>query len=445
MTSTTTADDVVNDGSTDPAAAPLAARAVAVAPSPLDAAALRADFPLLQQERAGHRLAYLDSASSSQHPRQVLEVMDGYYETTHANVHRGVYAIAEEATRQYEEARHHLGRFIGAPKPATEIVFAKNATEALNLVAHSYGRRRLPDGKAIVLTEMEHHANIVPWLMLAEERGVELRYLPITDGYQLDLRDLDELTDGAGIVAVTAMSNVLGTINDLDPIVEAAHANGAVVVCDGSQLVPHRHVDVARLGVDFLAFTGHKMLGPTGIGVLWAREELLEAMPPFLGGGEMIRDVRLDGFTTNDLPWKFEAGTPPIAEAIGLGAAVSYLEAVGMDRIAEHEASLTAFTFETLRNEHGPDVRFFGPEPDPAVRGGAISIAYRDIHSHDLAQVLDAEGVCVRAGHHCAKPLMRRLEVPATARASVYLYNDEDDVLALSAGLTKAKEMFSRS
>jgi cysteine desulfurase / selenocysteine lyase len=309
-------------------------------------------------------------------------------------------------------------------------------------VAGSYGRRRLPEGKAIVLTEMEHHANIVPWLMLAEERGIELRYLRVGDDFQLDLSDLDRLTDCAGIVAVSAMSNVLGTLNDLGPIVEAAHANGAVVVCDASQLVPHRTVDIAALGVDFFAFTGHKMLGPTGIGVLWGREELLEDMPPFLGGGEMIRDVRLDGFTTNDLPWKFEAGTPPIAEAIGLDAAVSYLEAVGMDAIAAHEASLTKFTFDTLRADHGEDVRFYGPEPDPALRGSAISIGYRSIHAHDLAQVLDAEGVCVRAGHHCAKPLMRHLGVPATARASLYLYNDEEDVLALSAALTKAKEMF---
>jgi cysteine desulfurase/selenocysteine lyase len=288
---------------------------------------------------------------------------------------------------------------------------------------------------------MEHHANLVPWLMLAEERGLELRYLPVTDDFQLDLSDLERIMDGAGIVAVTAMSNVLGTENDLAPIVEAAHGVEAVVVCDGSQLVPHRRVDVAAMGVDFLAFTGHKMLGPTGIGVLWGREAWLEMMPPFLGGGEMIRDVRLDGFTANDLPWKFEAGTQPIAEAIGLGAAVSYLEALGMERIAEHEDSLTRFAFETLRATHGNDVRIFGPEPGTP-RGGAISIAYRDIHAHDLAQVLDSEGVCVRAGHHCAKPLMRRLGVPATARASLYLYNDEDDVLALNGALGKAKEMF---
>jgi len=410
--------------------------------SKLDAAAIRADFPLLRLERGGHRLAYLDSASSSQHPVQVLEAMDCYYSTTHANVHRGVYAIAEEATRLYEEARHRVGQFISAPDPSTEIVFAKNATEALNLVAHSYGRALLPAGKAIVLTEMEHHANLVPWLMLANERGNELRYLPVGDDYQLDLSDLERMVDGAGVVAVAAMSNVLGTLNDLRPIVEAAHAAGAVVVCDASQLVPHRRVDVAALGVDFLAFTGHKMLGPTGIGVLWGRQSLLDAMPPFLGGGEMIRDVRLDGFTPNELPWKFEAGTPPIAEAIGLRAAISYLEETGLDRITDHEVALTKFAIDTLRADHGSDLRIFGPEPDRALRGGVISMAYRAIHPHDLAQVLDAEGVCVRAGHHCAKPLMRRLGVPATARASFYLYNDEDDVLALSAALGKAKEMF---
>jgi cysteine desulfurase/selenocysteine lyase len=373
-----------------------------------DITALRKQFPILEQESHGKRLVYLDSAASSQHPRAVLEAMDRYYETTHANVHRGVYAIAEEATRQFEAARHAAGRFIGAPRPGTEIVFAKNATEALNLVAHSYGRHLLADGKAVLLTELEHHANLVPWLMLAAERGVELRYIPVGDDYRLDLSGLDQLMDGVGVVGVSCMSNVLGTINDLGPIVAAAHAAGAVVVADGSQLVPHRSVDVGALGVDFLAFTGHKMLGPTGIGVLWAREELLDRMPPFLGGGEMIRDVRLDGFTPNELPWKFEAGTPPIAEAIGLHAAISFLEAVGMERIAAHEVELTSRAIELLKERHGADLQIFGPPADPAWRGGVLSLGFRDIHAHDLAQVLDAEGVCVRAGHHCAKPLMRR-------------------------------------
>ncbi len=408
----------------------------------LELAALRKEFPLLRQESHGKRLVYLDSASSSQRPRAVLDAMDHYYETTHANVHRGVYAIAEEATLQFEMARRAVGRFIKAPRPDVEIVFTKNATEALNLVAHSYGRHVLPKGKPILLTELEHHANIVPWLMLAAERAVEIRYLPVGEDYRLDLRDLDRLMDGVGLVGVSSMSNVLGTINDLGPIVEAAHAAGAVVVADASQLVPHRSVDVSALGVDFLAFTGHKMLGPTGIGVLWGREDLLDAMPPFLGGGEMIRDVRLDGFIPNDLPWKFEAGTPPIAEAIGLHAAIEFLGAVGMDRVAAHETELTSRAIRLLTERHGNDLKIFGPTSEPARRGGVLSLALGDIHAHDLAQVLDQEGICIRAGHHCAKPLMRRLGVPATARASFYVYNGEDDVEALSDALDVAAAFF---
>jgi len=409
---------------------------------PLDVASLRKEFPLLEQSSHGHRIVYLDSAASSQRPRAVLDAMDHYYETTHANVHRGVYAIAEEATRQFEAARSALGRFIGARRPETEVVFAKNATEAVNLVAHSYGRHLLPAGKAILLTELEHHANLVPWLMLAAERGTELRYIPVGEDYRLDLSRLDELMDGVGLVGVSCMSNVLGTINDLGPIVEAAHGVGAVVVADGSQLVPHRRVDVGALGVDFLAFTGHKMLGPTGIGALWGREELLDKMPPFLGGGEMIRDVRLDGFIPNDLPWKFEAGTPPIAEAVGLHAAVGFLETVGMERVASHEIELTSRAIDLLTERHGDDLRIFGPPADPERRGGVLSLGFRDIHAHDLAQVLDSEGICVRAGHHCAKPLMRRLGITATARASFYLYNGEDDVVALSRALDVAAAFF---
>ena len=408
----------------------------------LEVAALRKQFPLLQQLSHGKRLIYLDSAASSQRPRAVLDAMDHYYETTHANVHRGVYAIAEEATRQFEMARRATGRFINAPRPDVEIVFTKNATEALNLVAHSYGRHLLPKGKAILLTELEHHANIVPWLMLAAERGVELRYLPVGEDYRLDLSELDRLIDGVGLVGVSCMSNVLGTVIDLGPVVEAAHAVGAVVVADGSQLVPQRGVDVSALGVDFLAFTGHKMLGPTGIGVLWGREDLLERMPPFLGGGEMIRDVRLDGFVPNDLPWKFEAGTPPIAEAIGLHAAIGFLESVGMEKIAAHEIGLTARAIELLTDRHGDDLQIFGPTDDLTARGGVLSFGFRDLHAHDLAQVLDAEGICIRAGHHCAKPLMRRLGVTATARASFYVYNGEDDIAALSDALDVAAAFF---
>ena len=408
----------------------------------LDPVAIRRDFPLLMAPHDGRRLVYLDSAASSQRPQQVLDAMDHYYSTTHANVHRGVYAIAEEATRQYEAARQRAGRLVNAPDPAREIVFTKNATEALNLVAYSAGGHLIGPDKAILATEMEHHANLVPWLMLNAERGNELRYLPLTEDFRLDLSDLGRLVEGAGVVAVTAMSNVLGTINDLAPIVEAAHAAGALVVCDASQLAPHRLIDVQALHVDFLAFTAHKMLGPTGLGVLWGRSELLEAMPPFLGGGEMIRDVRLDGFVPNEIPWKFEAGTQPIAEAIGFATAIDYLDGLGFDAIEAHEVELTRFAVETLRCDHGNDLTIFGPEPDPVGRGAVLSIGYAGIHPHDLAQVLDSVGVCVRAGHHCAKPLMRRLGVAATARASFYVYNDEEDILTLSAALRSAKELF---
>ncbi len=422
--------------------APGSARDAGASRAKLDARAVRRDFPILVTPREGRRLVYLDSASSSQRPTRVLAAMDRYYETTHANVHRGVYAIAEEATRLYEAARRRVGGFVNAFDPAREIVFAKNATEALNLVAYSAGRHLVRPDQAVLLTEMEHHANFVPWLMLAEDRGNPLRHIPIADDYRLDLGDLDRLVDGAGVVAVSAMSNVLGTLNDLRPIVAAAHGAGALVVCDASQLAPHRRMDVQAMGVDFLAFTGHKMLGPTGIGVLWGRAELLEAMPAFLGGGEMIRDVRLDGFVPNEIPWKFEAGTQPIAEAIGLAEAIDYLEDIGLEAVEEHEVELTRFAMEMLEAEHGGDVKFFGPGPDRDARGAVLSIAYRDIHPHDLAQVLDSKGVCVRAGHHCAKPLMRRLGVSATARASFYLYNAEDDVVALSDALKGAKELF---
>ncbi|MBO0714438.1 MAG: SufS family cysteine desulfurase [Acidimicrobiales bacterium] len=406
----------------------------------LDVDRVRADFPLLAQSAPGRRLVYLDSAASSQKPTQVLSAMQRYYETTHANVHRGVYAIAEEATREFEEARSKLARFVGA-RSASELVFTKNVTEAINLVAQSWGRANLGPGDAVLLTEMEHHANLVPWLMLAAERGLELRYLRIDDQGQLILDDLERQLDGVKLVGVTLLSNVLGTINPVAEIAEAAHAAGALVLGDGAQYVPHLATDVARLGCDFLGFTGHKMLGPTGIGCLWARRELLEAMPPFLGGGEMISDVRLDGFSTNEVPWKFEAGTPPIAEAIGLGAAVDYLKGLGTDAIRAHERELTAYALDALASRYGADLTIFGPK-DLDHRGGVLSLAYRDIHPHDLSQVLDQHGVCVRAGHHCAKPLMRRLGVAATLRASLYVYNDRADVDALVEALADAAALF---
>ncbi|HLN15184.1 MAG TPA: SufS family cysteine desulfurase [Acidimicrobiales bacterium] len=409
---------------------------------PLDPEVIRKDFPILSRTVHDRPVVYLDSASSSVQPRQVLSAMERYYETTHANVHRGVYSMAEEATRLYESARVNVGRFLHAPDPEHEIVFTKNATESLNLVAHAWGRANLYAGDVVVLTEMEHHANLVPWLMLAEERGIELRYIPVDSDGRLDLADLDRLLDGARLLAVTAMSNVLGTITPLAELTEAAHRAGALVVADGAQSVPHLPVDVTELGVDFLAFSAHKAQGPTGIGVLWSRSELLEAMPPFLGGGGMILDVRLDRFVPAEAPRRFEAGTPPIAEAVGLSAAVEYLEGVGMERIRAHEVALTRYALERLDDEFGEDCRVFGP-PAGLDRGGVISIAYRDIHAHDLAQVLDQFGVCVRPGHHCAKPLMRRLGVPATARASLALYNDEHDVDVLIEGLTEAGRLFS--
>ncbi len=415
--------------------------AVSGPPPALDVARLRKDFPLLAREVNGHPITYLDSAASAQRPNQVLDAMREYDETTHANVHRGVYSIAEEATRRFEAARHNAGRFIGAPNPSREIVFTKNATEGLNLVAHTWGRANLHSGDTIVLTEMEHHANIVPWHMLAEERGLTIRWIPVDDEGQLALGDLEQIVSGAKLVGVTCMSNVLGTLNPIREIAEAAHATGAVVVADGAQSVPHLATDVSALGVDFLAFSAHKMLGPTGIGVLWGREELLADLPPFLGGGEMILDVRKEGFTPNDIPWRFEAGTPPITEAIGLGAAVDYLRAVGMEAVRAHEISLVTYAMTSLSERFGDDITIFGP-PDPRARGGVLSFAYRGIHPHDISQILDEYGVCVRAGHHCAKPLMRRLGVNATARASFGLYNDESDVDRLADALAEAGAFF---
>ena len=407
----------------------------------LDVELVKKDFAILDQQVHGHRLVYLDSASSSQKPASVLEAMQRLYETTYANVHRGVYTIAEESTRLYEEARTKLARFIGAGS-TRELIFTKNATEAINLVAYTWGRTNLHAGDTVLLTEMEHHANLVPWLHLKAERGIELRYLQVDGNGQLVLDDLDHQVDGVKLVALTAVSNVLGTINPVRLIADAAHAAGALVLADGAQHTPHFETRVAELDVDFYAFTGHKMLGPSGIGCLWAREALLDAMPIFLGGGEMIRDVRLDGFTANELPWKFEAGTPPIAEAVGLGAAADYLNAIGLADIRAHEIELTDYALRSLKDRHGDDLTIFGPA-DPSMRGGVLSMAYKDIHPHDLSQVLDEVGICVRAGHHCAKPLMRRLGVGATARASLYLYNDEADIDALAEALTSADRLFS--
>jgi cysteine desulfurase / selenocysteine lyase len=406
----------------------------------LDVGRIKKDFPLLDQKVDGHPIVYVDSASTSQKPRVVIDAMTAYYETTNANVHRGVYRIAEEATNQMEGARRAVAEFIGGDY--NEVVFTKNATESLNLVAHSWGRANLQAGDAVVLTEMEHHANIVPWHMLAAERGIELRWLPVRDDGMLCVDDLDRYLDGAKLVSITAMSNVLGTITPVRRIADAAHAAGAIVCIDACQYVPHLATDVHDLGADLLAFSGHKMCGPTGVGVLWGRREILDAMPPFLGGGEMIRDVRFDGFTTNDVPWKFEAGTPPIAEIIGLGAAVDYLRGLGMEAVREHEVTLAAYTLRTLTERFGDDLHIYGPS-EPSQRGAVFSFTYRDLHAHDISQVLDQYGVCVRAGHHCAKPLMRKLGLTATARASLYVYNDESDVDRLADALEAAGQFFA--
>ncbi|MET0276295.1 MAG: SufS family cysteine desulfurase [Acidimicrobiia bacterium] len=406
-----------------------------------DVERIKADFPILSRQVNGKRLVYLDSASSSQKPTAVLDAMDEHYRSYYANIHRGVYTIAEESTAEYERARASVARFIGAASPS-EVVFTKNITEAINLFAHSWGRTNLQAGDAVLVTEMEHHANIVPWHILAAERGIEVRWLPIDGDYRLDLSQLDQLLDGVKLFAFTAMSNVLGTVNDVRALAAAGHAAGATVLVDAAQAVPHAGVNVQEWGSDFVGFTGHKMLGPSGIGGFWATPELLESMPPFLGGGEMILDVRKDGYTPNEVPWKFEAGTMPIVEATGLGAAVEYLEAIGIDAVHEHEQQLTAYALGALRDRFGSRLKIHGPQSMDG-RGGIVSFAFDGIHAHDISQVLDEDAICVRASHHCAKPLMRVLQVSANTRASFYLYNDEADVDALVEGLARAEKFFA--
>lgn len=419
----------------------MSAPAPATGTASLDVERIRRDFPILAREVHGRRLVYLDSAASSQKPLPVIEAMERCHREYYANVHRGVYTIAEESTAAFEAARLTVARFVGSAD-AREIVFVRNATEAINLVAYSWARANLGPGDAVVVSEMEHHANVVPWQMLAEERGVELRWLPVTDDHRLDTAGLEHVLDGARLLAVTAMSNVLGTINEIRPLADAAHAAGALILVDACQSAPHVPTDVTAWDADFVAFSAHKMLGPTGIGALWARAELLEAMPPFMGGGEMIRDVRLDGFTPNEVPWKFEAGTPAFVEAIGWAEAIRYLGTLGLAAVRAHEKALTAYTLEALEARFGAKLTVYGPR-DVEARGSAISFLFEDIHAHDISQVLDQGAVCVRAGHHCAKPLMRRLGVPATSRASFYLYNDEADADALVAALAEAERFFA--
>ena len=406
----------------------------------VDPAALKQHFPLLQRHIDGQPLVYLDSANTTQKPQVVIDAMSQFMATSYAPINRSAYRLAAEATDAFELARTKVRRFINARRDH-EIVFTKNATESLNLVAHSWGRANLHTGDVVVLTQMEHHANIVPWHMLAAERGIVLRWVPLTDDGRLDLSGLPALLDGAKAFSFTAMSNVLGTINPVQELCRAAHDAGALAIVDGCQYVPHNVTDVQAMGADLMAFSSHKLCGPSGIGVLWGREEVLDAMPPFLGGGNMIADVRLDGFTTAPLPAKFEAGTPPITEAVGLGAAIDFLQGIGMAAIRQHEMEVATYAMTTLRERFGDDIQLHGPDNVEA-RGATFSFAFRDIHPHDLSQVLDQRNVCVRAGHHCAKPLMKLMGVNATARASFYLYNDTSDVDALAEALDSATDIF---
>ena len=406
----------------------------------VDWKAVRADFPVLQRSIDGSPIVYLDSANTSQKPNAVIDAMAEFMRHDYAPINRSAYRMAAAATDAYEGARSKVQRFINA-RSSSEVVFTKNATESLNLLVGSWGRANLASGDAVVLTHMEHHANIVPWQMLAAERGIEIRWIPLTADGELDLTSLPALLDGAKVLSFTAMSNVLGTITPVAHLCRAAHDAGALAIVDACQYVPHNPTDVQAWDADFVTFSSHKMVGPTGIGVVWGREELLDAMPPFLGGGNMISDVRLDGFTCAELPAKFEAGTPPIVEAVGLGAAVDYLANIGMANVRAHERSLTDYALTTLTERYGDDITIHGPR-NTEVRGGVVSFAFRDIHPHDVSQVLDEKNVCVRAGHHCAKPLMRLLGVTATSRASVYLYNDESDIDALADALDGASDIF---
>jgi cysteine desulfurase/selenocysteine lyase len=405
---------------------------------PLDAGRLREDFPILRRQVGGHPLTYLDSAATSQKPVAVTDAITGYYQHSNANVHRGVHTLGNEATDVLENARVRVARFIdGAPEG---LVFVRNTTEALNLVAWSYTNAHLKPGDRIVLSEMEHHSNLVPWQLVADAAGLELAFIPMTGDCQLDMEEALRLLDGpTKLLSITHQSNVLGTINDVATLAREAHARGVRVCVDAAQSVPHIPVSVAALDCDFLAFSGHKMLGPMGIGALWVRPELLEGMPPFLGGGSMILKVELEKSTWNAIPHRFEAGTPDVAGAAGLAAACDYLDAVGMDRVHQHELALTGLLLDMLADI--PAVTVQGPASREA-RGGAVSFSVAGVHPHDVGTVLDRQGVAVRAGHHCCQPLMRALGVPATTRASVYLYNDAEDVEALRRGLLEVTRIF---
>jgi cysteine desulfurase/selenocysteine lyase len=406
----------------------------------LDARKLRADFPIFEQQIHGHPLAYLDSAASSQKPRQVLDAMNALYETSYANIHRGVYDLGERATEAYEGAREKARVFINADS-TREVVFTRNVTEALNLVAYAWGLDNLGPGDIVLVTEMEHHSNFVPWQFIARRTGAEFLAVPVDDQGELRLDELDSIAAHGRLklFACTYVSNSLGTVNPVERLTQWAHEQDAIVVVDAAQAAPHRHVDVQALGCDFLGLTGHKMCGPTGIGVLWGRRELLEKMSPFELGGHMIRKVTLEETTWNELPHKFEAGTAPIAEAVGLGAAIDYVTGVGLDNLEAYEQELLDYTLPRL--EEVPGVRLFGPPAER--RAGIVSFEVEGVHPHDVAQILDWDGVAVRAGHHCNQPLMSRLGVPATTRASFYLYTVPEEIDRLVAGLHKVTKTFA--
>lgn len=406
---------------------------------PLNPTEIRKDFPILQRKTHDSvPLVYLDSTATSQKPQSVIEAMNEYYRRSNANIHRGVHTLAEEATAMYETAREKIARFINAAS-AKQIIYTRNATESINLVAYTWARANLKAGDLVILTEMEHHSNLVPWQMLQAERGIELDFIHVTEDGLLDLDSYKTLLSRTPkLVAFTHMSNVLGTINPAADIIRMAHEVGAITIVDAAQSVPHLTVDVQALDADFLAFSAHKMCGPTGIGALYGKTELLESMPPFLGGGDMIKEVKLRSFRPNTLPHKFEAGTPAIAEAVGFGAAVDYLTKVGMDNIAAHEHEITEYALERL--EEIPGVKLFGPSADK--KGGVAAFTFDGVHPHDVAQILDRDGIAIRAGHHCAQPLHEKFGIPATSRASFYLYNTKEEVDLLVNGIYKVKEMF---
>jgi len=407
----------------------------------LDVHRIRKDFPILERKVYGKPLVYLDNAATSQKPRQVIDALVDYYENYNANIHRAVHCLGEEATAAYEEARAKVAKFINAPSPES-VIFTRNTTEAINLVAYTWGRANVLEGDEILLTQMEHHSNLIPWQRLASEKGATVRYIELTDTQTLALDGLENLFDArTRIAAMPHVSNSLGTINPIEKIAAEARRNGTLFLVDGAQGAPHLPVDVQAIGCDFYAFSSHKMLGPTGVGVLYGRPELLEEMEPFLGGGEMIRKVTFEGATWNDLPWKFEAGTPNIADVIAFGSAIDYLNQLGMENVREHEIEITDYALTRLSQLEG--IVMYGP-PDPRERGGVVSFNFGDLHPHDIGTVLDHHGVAIRAGHHCTQPLMRTLGVSGTARASFYIYNTPEEVDVLIEALEATRDFFTR-